>query len=216
MVEGHWADTREALAGDVAGRAKQSGERGRVWADTNLPKHSSAIVVVDAAGNIALGMHTLNAFPFGEGLFVDGVPLSPALEWEEVPPGQSVLDPVSPILALRDGVPVLALAQFGAGEFPADFQVLSAVLEGKRSIVDAATGPRIAFFAQAQGTEPAMVIDPRYGRDALCAVANLGVPVDARSSAVLANLGFVDAVSIAPGRLTGIPAAVGDGAALGY
>jgi hypothetical protein len=103
---------------------------------TQPPRHSTAIVVVDADGNIAVGMHTLNALPFGEGLFVGGVPLSSALEFERVSPDQSVLEPVSPVIALLGGAPRLALAQLGVGEFAADFAVASAVVDADLDVVD--------------------------------------------------------------------------------
>jgi hypothetical protein len=36
------------------------------------PDHSSAIAAVDAQGDMAVGVHTINALTFGEGLFMDG------------------------------------------------------------------------------------------------------------------------------------------------
>jgi gamma-glutamyltranspeptidase / glutathione hydrolase len=179
--------------------------------------HSSAVVVVDRDGNIAAGMHTINTLPFGEGLFVRGVPLSTALSHAQVAPGQAVPERVSPVLALRDGVPVLALAQFGVGEFPADFAVLSAVLDAKLDVVEAAAGPRLAYFdvSPAAGTVlsqglPPILVDPRYPRATLCALSAGGWPLNGRWDSYLSHTGFVDAVQMinvaGARRLRGVPA----------
>ena len=189
--------------------------------------HSSAIVVVDAEGNIAAGMHTINTFPFGEGIFVDGVPLSSALKYERTPPGQSVLENVSPVIALHDGIPRFAMAQFGVGEFPTDFAVLNSVLTAGVDIVNAVMGPRIGYFDLGEDDSsktmdhlPPIAVDPRYDRADLCALAAEGWPLDARAKSYSSHIGYVDAVSIIPSAgphtLRGVPAELLHGLATGY
>lgn len=192
------------------------------------PQHSSAVVVVDADGNVAVGMHTINDYPFGKGIFVRGVPLATSIAiptYQTKIPGADLPVGVSPILALRGGVPVLALAQFNVGGFPADIEVTSAVLDGKLALVDAATGPRIAatYPGELHGGKAVVVVDPRYSRETLCALAaSMGssAVLEADVRGVLAAEGSIDAVAIAPNggdaRLQGVPAEILHGRALGY
>ena len=189
------------------------------------PRHSTAIVIVDKDGNIAAGMHTINALPFGDGIFVGGVPLSSALTFDVVPPGEDVLEPVSPFIVLHDGLPRLALAQFGVGEFPADFTVLTAVLDAKLPLVDAVTGPRMGYFdigadvgTMHSETLLPITVDPRYGYDALCMLASRGWPIHAEADVHRAHVGYVDAISFSRNAgsvvLQGVPAELLEGVAL--
>ena len=105
------------------------------------------------------------------------------------------------ILALRDGVPILALAQFNAGGFPADIEVTSALLDGKLPLVNAVTGPRVASIhpGKFQDGKPVVAIDPRYSRETLCGLAaSLGssAVLEADARGVLASEGSIDAITI--------------------
>jgi gamma-glutamyltranspeptidase/glutathione hydrolase len=193
---------------------------------TDAPEsgHSSAVVVVDSEGNIAVGMHSLNEKPFGGGIFVGGVPLATSIRL--YPPGEpagtAIRVPFSPLLAMRDGRPVLALAQFGVG-FMADVQIASAVLDGDLDVVAAATGPRLVAGYRAAG-QGIFVVDPRYSRETLCQLASdlgsLGI-IESSAKAVLNHAGVVDAVTIGLGtamspKLRGVAAEGSLGRVLGY
>jgi hypothetical protein len=216
----------EAHAREVVGAASSLSS---LAVPTNVaPQHSSAVVVVDAEGNVAAGMHSINEYPFGKGIFVGGVPLATSIaipSYRAKIPGADLPVGISPLLALRDGVPVLALAQFNAGGFPADIEVASAVLDGKLALVDAVTGPRIASIhpGKFHDGKPVVAIDPRYSRETLCGLAaSLGssAVLEADARGVLASEGSIDAVMIAPdageAHLQGVPAEILHGRALGY
>jgi gamma-glutamyltranspeptidase/glutathione hydrolase len=192
------------------------------------PHHSSAVVVVDADGDIAVGMHSINEHPFGRGIFVGGVPLATSVAiptFRPKTPGLALPVSVSPLLALRDGIPVLALAQFNTGGFPADVEVTSAVIEGGLPLVEAVTGPRVAsiYPGESHDHKPVVVVDPRYPRETLCALAaSVGgsASIEADVRGVLASEGSIDAITIRPdagsARLQGVPAEIMHGRALGY
>jgi hypothetical protein len=110
------------------------------------------------------------------------------------------------------------------GEFPADFAVLSSMLDAGLDVVDATFGPRIAFFdiseSQASKSLPPIAVDPRYPRVDLCFLADKGWPLHAQTSAYASHTGYVDVVAIKPGAgahtLRGVPAALLEGRAKGY
>jgi gamma-glutamyltranspeptidase / glutathione hydrolase len=63
--------------------AQQEGERG----PPKRGSHSYQIVTADAEGNVVSGTHTINAEPWAEGLFVQGVPLTSGgmIPWQTRP-----------------------------------------------------------------------------------------------------------------------------------
>jgi hypothetical protein len=123
---------------------------------------------------------------------------------------------------MRDGRPVLALAQFGVG-FPADVQVVSAVLDGNLDVVAATTGPRIVAAYDAAG-QAIVVVDPRYSRETLCELASeLGSRgiIESSAKAMFSYAGALDAVTIGLGtstsaKLRGVAAEGELGRVLGY
>lgn len=79
--------------------------------------HSAGIVVIDRAGNVAAIVHSINTVNWGStGLVVDGVPISDpaAPDLAAIQPGNRKPDIMCPLIATRDGKPVLAVAGTGA------------------------------------------------------------------------------------------------------
>ena len=82
--------------------------------------HSASVVVVDRWGNVAALVHSINATMWGDtGIVVDGVAISGAGgnlrgRLAAVKPGQHAPNDGAPVIALRNGKPVLAAASIGS------------------------------------------------------------------------------------------------------
>jgi gamma-glutamyltranspeptidase/glutathione hydrolase len=114
---GHYtesADALEQMLGAVENREAALRMEG---------SHSDGVVAVDAEGNVAALLHTINADPWGTGLFIDGVSVADVGCWAsarvaEVGPGARMPMPDNPLIISRDGVPVAASSAIGAGLYP--------------------------------------------------------------------------------------------------
>jgi gamma-glutamyltranspeptidase len=143
--------------------------------------HSSAVVVVDAAGNIAVGTHTINTTNWGLGLFAGGLPLATVASLHPgLAPGAYATDPLSSEIAFVGGQPRLAMSTYGEGLHPGDVQVLSYVLDFGLDPEDAVLTPRLGNYAYAlqtmKGTttftsDPTIhLLDERVSADVVCPV----------------------------------------------
>lgn len=80
--------------------------------------HSDGIVAIDARGNVVAMLHSINTPPWGSGLFVGGVSLADFGSNRIVantPPGQTIPRTGQPLIALREGKPLVASASIGQG-----------------------------------------------------------------------------------------------------
>ncbi len=110
--------------------------------------HSSAVVVVDGAGNIVAGTHTIETTNWGLGLFAGGLPLSTSASLHPgIAPGSYAMDPLSSEIAFVGGQPRLAMSTYGTGLHPGDVQVLSYVLDDGLDAEDAVLEPRLGYYA---------------------------------------------------------------------
>jgi gamma-glutamyltranspeptidase/glutathione hydrolase len=96
--------------------------------------HSDSVVVVDRWGNVAVLVHTINAVVWGDtGIVVGGVPIPDAASINkarllETRPGDRLGGDMSPLLALRDGHPVLAVATIGSSLHPENVRLVAGLL----------------------------------------------------------------------------------------
>jgi gamma-glutamyltranspeptidase/glutathione hydrolase len=110
--------------------------------------HSSAVVVVDAAGNIVAGTHTIETTNWGLGFFAGGLPLSTSASLHPgIAPGAYAMDPLSSEIAFVGGQPRLAMSTYGTGLHPGDVQVMSYVLDYGLDAEDAVLEPRLGYYA---------------------------------------------------------------------
>ena len=124
-------------------------QAGTTPAPTPAPgTHSSAVVVVDAAGNVVAGTHTIETTNWGLGLFAGGLPLSTSASLHPgIAPGSYAMDPLSSEIAFVGGQPRLAMSTYGTGLHPGDVQVLSYVLDYGLDAEDAVLEPRLGYYA---------------------------------------------------------------------
>jgi len=110
--------------------------------------HTSGVVVIDAAGNVAAVMHSINSAIFGDGIFVDGVSLSNSLAFQQallstLRPGSRVPVGDNPLIVLRHGRPYLASSSVGFGYYEVALQGVLNVLEYGMTVPEAAAVPLI-------------------------------------------------------------------------
>ena len=190
--------------------------------------HSSAVVVVDAEGNVVAGTHTIATMPWGEGLFVGGIPLPTAALSSIDDPGVAALrmqlDVMTNTIAFDHGAPVAALAVYGAGLHPGDVQVLDAALGRGLSPEDAILAPRVGYYEFDINalTKPVdtsrSVVDPRFSPALLCTMKSRGFTLERSMLGVspgIVDTGFPTLVTIAPGTLRGMTPELVDGVAAG-
>jgi len=102
--------------------------------------HTDAIIVVDRWGNVAALVHTSNVLVWGDtGIVVGGVPIpdaAPLNAWalSTAKPGQHLPNEMTPVIALKDGKPVLAVASTGASLVPEATRLVGGVLAGGQDL----------------------------------------------------------------------------------
>lgn len=103
-------------------------------ADTT-PHHSAGVIAVDAEGNVACLLHSINTQLWGStGIFVDGIsiPDSATFQQQQIAragPGQRLPETTNPLIVLRDGKPVLAAMAIGSGLHQSMLQNLVNILD---------------------------------------------------------------------------------------
>jgi gamma-glutamyltranspeptidase/glutathione hydrolase len=190
--------------------------------------HSYAVVVVDAAGDVVAGTHTIESLPFGtNGIFAGGVPLNntgilhpdiPGSPYT-TPPGQPIIEPLSAVIGFRHGKLELAMSTFSASLWPGDFEAASSLLDFDWTPEETALTPRFGANAidlvKLTADPSQTMLDKRYSADVVAAMKARGVN--------LTQAGYVDTGMLvmikrdARGRLTGFtPEQLGEGRAAGY
>jgi gamma-glutamyltranspeptidase/glutathione hydrolase len=130
--------------------------------------HSYQIITVDAAGNIANGTTTINAGPWGDGIFVEGIPITNAgrIPWN-TKPGERRLSPFSSHLVQKDEKPRFGVGSIGNSVPEASFQLLLKLIDYDLPVVDAVATPRFGTFPDSSSSRKISVkldrnwLDPR-------------------------------------------------------
>ncbi len=129
-------------------RARVTAER-RGAAPARRGSHSYHVIVVDEDGNAITGTNTINALPWGDGVFVEGIPLTNALAHlgHATRPGERRLSPMSPHLVFAEGRLKAVSGTFNASLLEAGFQLLVNLIDFGLSATEAARLPRFGTFA---------------------------------------------------------------------
>ncbi len=146
--------------------------------------HSDALVAVDADGNVAALVHTSNTGNhWATGIFVDGIALPDSASFQQAQialagAGARLPDPTNPLIALKDGRPVLAASTIGAGLHPEMLGRLVAVLEAGKDPAAALAEPVLHLSLwDAAGAATAQVTAGAFEPALLERVRALGQPV---------------------------------------
>ncbi|MFG0317244.1 MAG: gamma-glutamyltransferase [Planctomycetota bacterium JB042] len=178
-------------------------------------KHSDGIVAVDARGNVAAVVHSINTSAWGDtGLFVDGVSIPDSASFQQdlvarTGPGRRLPNPTEPLIVLADGVPVAALASIGGGLHQATVGAL-VNLVGHGLAIDEVLGaptPHLPSFSALGGARP-RVFEGDFEDALLERVGELGLDVEVLSAAEGGSVrGYVVGASV--DRAAGTATAIG-------
>jgi gamma-glutamyltranspeptidase / glutathione hydrolase len=109
--------------------------------------HSYQIITADEAGNIVAGTHTINAEPWGDGIFVQGVPLTNGgiIPWQ-TQPGQRRLGGFTNFFVLAGGRLQYAGGSISNSLVEASFQFVVNLVDHGLSVEQAVSVPRFGTF----------------------------------------------------------------------
>ncbi len=112
-----------------------------------VPTHSTSLAVVDADGFVIVGTHSINALPWGEGIFVQGVALTGGGRWfNTAGPGEARGTPLSHHMVMRDGHLMFASSSWDSSLVEAEFQYLINAIDYGLPADEAASVPRFGYF----------------------------------------------------------------------
>jgi gamma-glutamyltranspeptidase/glutathione hydrolase len=112
--------------------------------------HSDAVVAVDAAGNMAAVLHTINTANWGStGIFVGGISIPDSAAFQQpaiaaLTPGSRLPDFSNPGVALKDGRPAMSFSGIGVG---VDVRTLGALVD----VLGHGMAPQQAIASPAHG-----------------------------------------------------------------
>jgi gamma-glutamyltranspeptidase / glutathione hydrolase len=171
--------------------------------------HTNSLVVVDRWGNVAALVHSSNVALWGDsGIVVDGVPIPSAASTFRhlligAAPGNRVPSSMAPVMALKQGKPVLAIAHVGVSSAQETLRVIASLRTASLDRVI---------------TAPPLLLNVEQTNDPLNRRAE-PVPVGAYSAELLAGLGLpireMPIQLVASLRGTVALALIGDGAIRG-
>ncbi len=179
--------------------------------DTDAPRHSNSIVVVDRDGNVAAVTHTINAVIWGDtGIVVGGVPIPDSAAFQQarlarMKPGDRLAHEIIDTIAVKNGKPVLATAGIGSSLVPETLRTLVGVL-GQGQDLDQVMNapPLLSTFdlsgePKAPGSLPVMIPKDGYDEDFIAKLNARGVQTIEADPALVQGLrGTVTAVRIDP------------------
>ena len=160
--------------------------------------HSASVVVIDRWGNVAALVHSINSVMWGDtGIVVDGVPISGAAgisrrQLAAARPGEHLPTDMAPVIALRGGKPVLAVASVGSSLVPETVRMSAALLGGDDPRAVAAAAPLLLNFEtpfdRPLTERPELAPSGAYGPDFKAAVQTRGVTLQELPPAQVAGL----------------------------
>jgi len=145
--------------------------------------HTAAELVVDDAGNVAAGVHTINTGAWGNtGIFVDGVSIPDIAAHAQAPmaiegPGNYHYDDICPSIVLRDGRPVLAAGSAGYGLHSVNIQNTYNILAHGLSPSASMDLPKV-LYARWWGSIPQRILRGSFGEDVISWIRAQGQPLE--------------------------------------
>lgn len=151
--------------------------------------HSDSVVVVDKWGNVAALVHSINAITWGDtGIVVGGIPIGDAAAVNRtalmrLQPGERVPHDMSPIIALEEGKPVLAVASIGASHMLETTRLVAGALGGSVDLQSLMSAPALLVnptppqHGETLARRAEWVPAGAYDSKLLQALADQGLPV---------------------------------------
>ncbi len=157
------------------------------------PRHSDAIVVVDSWGNVAALVHSINTVTWGTtGIVVGGIPVPDPASFQQarlaaIQPGDRVPNDMAPVIVTRGAKPVLAIATVGSSLIAETARILLGTLGNHLDLRTVMEAPPLLYNFQPQaGEETAIrrtqfVPEAAYDPDFLRNLEASGVPTKTKS-----------------------------------
>jgi gamma-glutamyltranspeptidase/glutathione hydrolase len=149
-------------------------------ANPNEGTHSYHVVVIDSDGNAITGTNTIESFPWGNDIFVEGVALTAAGQLPfSTKPGKRRRSDLSMQIGVKGNKVRFASGAFSASLVPAEFQFITNIVDYKMSAQQTVTTPRFGSFAwDMQTLKPtgAVWLDPRVDKSVVEKLAGRGIP----------------------------------------
>ena len=151
--------------------------------------HSAGVVVVDRWGNVAALVHSINTMPWGTtGIVVGGIPISDAAGFQQnrmihVKPGGRVPDDMAPVIVIKAGKPVLAVAAVGVSLVPETVRIILGALGNHADPNTLLSAPPLLYNYEAPAPGESyiwkrqLVPDAAYDSEFLQQLQSIGVKV---------------------------------------
>ncbi len=172
--------------------------------------HSDGIVAADSYGNVVAMLHTINTASWGStGIFVDGISIPDAAckrqkQLAQVGAGNRVPTTTNPLLALKQGKPVLASACIGRGLHESSLLRIHNVLDhglGPREAIDAPLFLSMDFNTYPQGERRLthhVICEDDFSDGVFDGVEALGQPLTKVPRGDFSNSGFWVGITLDP------------------
>jgi len=156
--------------------------------------HSDAVVVIDRWGNVAALVHSINTVPWGTtGIVIGGIPISDAAGFQQaslaaIKPGDLLPQDESPVIAMKDGKPELAIATIGVSLLPETVRLLVGLLANRLDPLAAMDAPPLLFnletlkTGEGNFTKPYLVPDGVYDPELLQRLQESGLSIERKST----------------------------------
>jgi gamma-glutamyltranspeptidase / glutathione hydrolase len=141
--------------------------------------HSYHIVVIDKEGNAITGTNTIESFPWGNDIFVEGIPLTASGELPfSTQPGKRRRSPLSMQIGLKGEKVRFASGAFSASLLPAEFQFVVNIVDYKLSAQNTVSFPRFGSHAwdmQTRKPVGGIWLDPRIDKSVVDVLSKRGL-----------------------------------------
>ena len=147
--------------------------------DGGIGTHSFHVIVADEEGNVITGTNTIESLPWGDGIFVQGVPLTNAGKLPfNTRPGERVISPFALQLGFRNGNLAMAMGTFNSSLVEAGFQFLVNAIDYGFDPQSSTWSPRFGTFPFNEMMQPDPTsnwLDPRIETKIVTALGNQGL-----------------------------------------
>jgi gamma-glutamyltranspeptidase/glutathione hydrolase len=189
----------------VVAAAIDAASRGAAPADPG--HHSDAVVVVDRWGDVAALVHTNNSLMWGDtGIVVDGVPIPSAAglnapRLATITPGEHVPGDMAPVIAVRQGRPVAAVASVGVSLVQETTRLVVGALTRPADLPALAAAPPLLLNVQPPSggdltAQPVLVPSSAYGAEFRTAVQASGLTLQDQPPGQVAALRGTAAIGL--------------------
>jgi gamma-glutamyltranspeptidase/glutathione hydrolase len=161
--------------------------------ESGPPRHSDAIVVADRWGNVAALVHSINTMPWGTtGIVAGGIPIGDPAALQQarlaaIQPGDRVPNDMAPVIVMRGGQPVMAIATVGSSLVAETVRILLGTFGNRLDLQTVLEAPPLLYnFQPLQSGETALrrtqlVPQGAYHPDFLSHLTAAGVAVEDQS-----------------------------------